>query len=47
MEIKRIKLEKAYLNNIVKWNDNYFLTIDANKKSNKIRNKNNIFYLKC
>ena len=33
IEIKRIKLEKAYVNNIVKWNDKYFLTIDSNKKS--------------
>ncbi len=30
---KEIKIEKAYLINIIKWNENYFVTIDANKKS--------------
>ena len=30
---KEIKIENAYLINVIKWNENYFVTIDANKKS--------------
>lgn len=47
IEIKRIKLEKAYLNNIVKWNDKYFLTIDSNKKSIIILNTDDYKIISC
>ena len=47
IEIKRIKLEKAYLNNIVKWNDNCFLTIDSNKKSITIFNTDDYKIISC
>ena len=30
---EEIKIENAYLINVIKWNENYFVTIDANKKS--------------
>ena len=47
IEIKRIKLGKAYLNNIVKWNDNYFLTIDASNKSILIFNTDDYKIISC
>ena len=31
--MKEIKIEKAYLINVIKWNDNFCVTINANKKS--------------